>query len=216
MTAARASASGLISEAWAGVGLCISWPAFRKSGSAEAVSFAASPLGGSANYNSRIRTRKSGDPPPFRASTVCREFETMPIYEYQCRECSHRLEKIQKMSDSPLTRCPECGKDALTKLVSAAGFRLKGGGWYETDFKKDGKRNLAGDDSGKSDKKSSSGSDAKSDSKSKSGDSGGSSSAGSSAGKSSSQSSSQSSGKSSDSSAKSGTSSSSSAKSGTA
>src|SRR6056297_3014824 len=108
----------------------------------------------------------------------------MPIYEYQCRECNHRLEKLQKMSDAPLTRCPECEKDTLTKLVSAAGFRLKGGGWYETDFKKDGKRNLAGDDSGKSDKKSSSGSDAKSDSKSKSGESGGSSSAGSSAGKS--------------------------------
>lgn len=71
----------------------------------------------------------------------------MPIYEYQCRECSHRLEKLQKMSDAPLTKCPECGQDALTKLVSAAGFRLKGGGWYETDFKKDGKRNLAGDDS---------------------------------------------------------------------
>lgn len=69
----------------------------------------------------------------------------MPIYEYECRECSHRLEKLQKMSDAPLTRCPECGKDSLTKLVSAAGFRLKGGGWYETDFKKDGKRNLAGD-----------------------------------------------------------------------
>ena len=71
----------------------------------------------------------------------------MPIYEYQCRECSHRLEKIQKMSDAPLTRCPECGRETLTKLVSAAGFRLKGGGWYETDFKKDGKRNLAGDES---------------------------------------------------------------------
>lgn len=71
----------------------------------------------------------------------------MPIYEYQCRECSHRLEKLQKLSDAPLTLCPACGEKALTKLVSAAGFRLKGGGWYETDFKKDGKRNLAGDDS---------------------------------------------------------------------
>ncbi len=69
----------------------------------------------------------------------------MPIYEYQCRECNHRLEKLQKMSDAPLTRCPACGKESLTKLVSAAGFRLAGGGWYETDFKKDGKRNLAGD-----------------------------------------------------------------------
>lgn len=70
----------------------------------------------------------------------------MPIYEYQCRECSHRFEKLQKMSDAALTKCPECDQDALTKLVSAAGFRLKGGGWYETDFKKDGKRNLAGGD----------------------------------------------------------------------
>ncbi|MDT8410695.1 MAG: zinc ribbon domain-containing protein [Wenzhouxiangellaceae bacterium] len=71
----------------------------------------------------------------------------MPIYEYQCRSCQHRLEKLQKMSDVPLLTCPECGRDELTKLVSAAGFRLKGGGWYETDFKKDGRRNLAGDQS---------------------------------------------------------------------
>lgn len=66
----------------------------------------------------------------------------MPIYEYQCANCGHQLEKLQKMSDDPLTTCPECGQDSLTKLVSAAGFRLKGGGWYETDFKKDGKKNL--------------------------------------------------------------------------
>ena len=70
----------------------------------------------------------------------------MPIYEYQCANCGHQLEKLQKISDDPLTRCPECGQDTLNKLVSAAGFRLKGGGWYETDFKKDGKKNLAGDD----------------------------------------------------------------------
>ncbi|MGK7297508.1 MAG: FmdB family zinc ribbon protein [Candidatus Wenzhouxiangella sp. M2_3B_020] len=69
----------------------------------------------------------------------------MPIYEYQCRECSHRLEKLQKISDPPLSDCPECGEPALTKLISAAGFRLKGGGWYETDFKDKGKRNIAGD-----------------------------------------------------------------------
>ena len=69
----------------------------------------------------------------------------MPIYEYQCRECGHRLEKLQKMNDAPLTQCPACGAESLTKLVSAAAFRLKGGGWYETDFKKDGRRNLAGD-----------------------------------------------------------------------
>jgi len=93
----------------------------------------------------------------------------MPIYEYQCRKCEHRLEKLQKLSDAPLTECPECGASALVKLVSAAGFRLKGGGWYETDFKKNGKRNLAGDDSGKSDGKSdATKSDGKSDGKSES------------------------------------------------
>ncbi len=69
----------------------------------------------------------------------------MPIYEYQCQACDARLEKLQKMSDPPLKDCPSCGKPALRKLVSAAGFRLKGGGWYETDFKKTNKRNLAGD-----------------------------------------------------------------------
>ncbi|MEE4639502.1 MAG: zinc ribbon domain-containing protein [Wenzhouxiangella sp.] len=69
----------------------------------------------------------------------------MPIYEYRCQACGHELEKLQKLSDVPLVDCPACGKPALTKLISAAGFRLKGGGWYETDFKKDGKRNLAGD-----------------------------------------------------------------------
>lgn len=70
----------------------------------------------------------------------------MPIYEYQCRSCGHEFEAIQKVSDEPLRDCPACGKSELTKLVSAAGFRLKGGGWYETDFKGGGekKRNLAG------------------------------------------------------------------------
>ena len=66
----------------------------------------------------------------------------MPIYEYRCEACGHELEKIQRMSDAPLTDCPECGAPRLRRLVSAAAFRLKGGGWYETDFKKDGKRNL--------------------------------------------------------------------------
>lgn len=69
----------------------------------------------------------------------------MPIYEYQCEACGHDLEAIQKMSDAPLTECPACGKPALRKRISAAGFRLKGGGWYETDFKSGSKRNLAGD-----------------------------------------------------------------------
>lgn len=59
----------------------------------------------------------------------------MPIYEYKCNACEHRFDKLQKISDPVLTDCPECGKPELSKLVSAAGFRLKGGGWYETDFK---------------------------------------------------------------------------------
>jgi putative FmdB family regulatory protein len=66
----------------------------------------------------------------------------MPIYEYRCNACGHELEKIQRMSDAPLVDCPDCGQAKLRRLVSAPGFRLKGGGWYETDFKKDGKRNL--------------------------------------------------------------------------
>lgn len=59
----------------------------------------------------------------------------MPIYEYKCNTCDHRMEKLQRMSDDPLKDCPECGKPELVKLVSAAGFRLTGTGWYETDFK---------------------------------------------------------------------------------
>lgn len=67
----------------------------------------------------------------------------MPIYEYQCTKCGHELESLQKISDPPLTDCPECGAEALQKLVSAAGFRLKGGGWYETDFKSGSRKNVA-------------------------------------------------------------------------
>lgn len=69
----------------------------------------------------------------------------MPIYEYQCKKCEHQFETIQKFSEDPLKRCPECGKLSLKKLVSRAAFRLKGGGWYETDFKSGGKKNVAGD-----------------------------------------------------------------------
>ncbi|MFT5887912.1 MAG: putative FmdB family regulatory protein [Zhongshania sp.] len=70
----------------------------------------------------------------------------MPIYEYQCQACQHELEALQKMSDPQLTDCPACQAIALVKKISAAGFRLKGGGWYETDFKSGGKKkNLAGD-----------------------------------------------------------------------
>jgi putative FmdB family regulatory protein len=86
----------------------------------------------------------------------------MPIYEYQCQSCSHELEKLQKLSDAPLSLCPQCGKDALLRKISAAGFRLKGGGWYETDFKQGGKKNLAGDSGGSSDSSSSSSSAASS------------------------------------------------------
>jgi len=59
----------------------------------------------------------------------------VPIYEYECNECEHKLEVIQKINEEPLKECPECGDDSLRKLVSAASFRLKGTGWYETDFK---------------------------------------------------------------------------------
>ncbi|AGA35018.1 regulatory protein, FmdB family [Thioalkalivibrio nitratireducens DSM 14787] len=69
----------------------------------------------------------------------------MPIYEYECSACGDRTEVIQKLSDPVLTDCPACGTSALNKLVSAAGFRLSGGGWYETDFKKDKRRNLKED-----------------------------------------------------------------------
>src|SRR5215472_11920866 len=59
----------------------------------------------------------------------------MPIYEYRCSACGHELEAIQKFSDAPLITCPSCSRDTLAKLVSAAGFQLKGSGWYVTDFK---------------------------------------------------------------------------------
>lgn len=59
----------------------------------------------------------------------------MPIYEYRCDACGHEHEAIRKFSDAPLTTCPACGKEALVKKVSAAGFQLKGSGWYQTDFR---------------------------------------------------------------------------------
>ena len=69
----------------------------------------------------------------------------MPFYEYQCNNCGHTLEAMQKITEPPLKKCPDCGKPQLRKLMSAPVFRLKGGGWYETDFKsdQDNKRNLA-------------------------------------------------------------------------
>ena len=59
----------------------------------------------------------------------------MPIYEYRCAACGHQQEALQKVSDTPLTDCPKCGKPSLSKMVTAAGFQLKGSGWYATDFK---------------------------------------------------------------------------------
>src|SRR5580698_11472367 len=69
----------------------------------------------------------------------------MPFYEDQCKSCGHELEAMQKVSDTPLKKCPHCGKTQLQRLMSAPVFRLKGAGWYETDFKgdKDKQRNLA-------------------------------------------------------------------------
>lgn len=64
----------------------------------------------------------------------------MPIYEYRCNLCGHELEALQKLSDAPLTGCPSCNADGLVKLISAAGFHLKGSGWYATDFKGGGKK----------------------------------------------------------------------------
>jgi len=94
----------------------------------------------------------------------------MPIYEYECAACGHELEELQKLSDGPLRKCPECGKLKLQRKVSAAGFRLSGSGWYETDFKKDGQKNLAGDKDGdKSTKESSTKSESKKDAKKASG-----------------------------------------------
>ena len=64
----------------------------------------------------------------------------MPIYEYRCGECGHQEEHLQKLTEKPLSKCPSCGKKAYKKLLSAAGFQLKGSGWYATDFKSTGKR----------------------------------------------------------------------------
>jgi putative FmdB family regulatory protein len=89
----------------------------------------------------------------------------MPIYEYQCDKCRHHLEALQKLSDKPLRECPECGKHALRRLVSAPRFRLAGSGWYETDFKADGerKRNLVEKETGEASATAAGTTDAKAD-----------------------------------------------------
>ena len=101
----------------------------------------------------------------------------MPIYEYRCEACGHTLDALQKVNDEPLVECPSCSASALKRLISAPAFRLKGSGWYETDFKsdKDKKRNLAetgGKESGGAEKAKSDGdSGSGKDKSSKSGDS---------------------------------------------
>ena len=92
----------------------------------------------------------------------------MPIYEYQCEACDHKMEKLQKLSDEPLKVCPICNESRLNKLVSAAGFRLKGDGWYETDFKTGKKKNVAGDNANPTGSSGSSGSGTGSEAPSKS------------------------------------------------
>lgn len=95
----------------------------------------------------------------------------MPIYGYRCQSCGHTLDALQKMSEDPLVDCPACGAPSLKRQLSAPRFRLKGQGWYETDFKKDNQRNLAGDSGSSASSKStssdasSSSSDSKSDTK---------------------------------------------------
>jgi putative FmdB family regulatory protein len=97
----------------------------------------------------------------------------MPFYEYECPHCGYRDEVLQKINDKPLKKCPTCGKSGLRKLMSAPVFRLKGSGWYETDFKsdKDKQRNLAGPDKeeSKSEAKAETKADTKGDAKSEAG-----------------------------------------------
>jgi putative FmdB family regulatory protein len=88
----------------------------------------------------------------------------MPIYEYRCEECGHQEDHLQKVSEKPLSKCPACGKKAYKKLLSAAGFQLKGSGWYATDFKTTGKKPAEK----KADLKSDSKTEAKTDSKTES------------------------------------------------
>ena len=96
----------------------------------------------------------------------------MPIYEYQCQACQEEMEVLRKISDEPLVDCPACGKPSLKKKVSAAAFRLKGGGWYETDFKTGNKKNLAGGGDSAKDGSGDSKSSSSGESKSSSSDSG--------------------------------------------
>ena len=96
----------------------------------------------------------------------------MPIYDYHCKFCGADTEVMQKISDQPAKKCPECGKAGLAKQVSASGFRLSGGGWYETDFKSGSKKNLTekgGSSESAAGSSSASSSDSKADAKGDSG-----------------------------------------------
>jgi len=90
----------------------------------------------------------------------------MPIYEYRCDECAHQEEHLQKISEKPLSKCPACGKKAYKKLLSAAGFQLKGSGWYATDFKTTAKKPADKKTDLKADAKAEGKTEAKTDSKS--------------------------------------------------
>jgi len=99
---------------------------------------------------------KIGIRPHYVSITI--RVNAMPIYEYRCNHCGHQFERLQKMSDPDPQRCPECATEReVTRLISAAGFRLKGGGWYETDFKKNNRRNVAGSGGEEKKKKESTG-----------------------------------------------------------
>ena len=92
----------------------------------------------------------------------------MPIYEYRCRECGQDHEVLQKVSEPPLTECPACGKPALQKQLSAAGFQLKGSGWYATDFKSSGKKPVEKKADAKAEAKTEAKTETKSDTKTES------------------------------------------------
>ena len=89
----------------------------------------------------------------------------MPIYEYRCNKCSHQQEHLQKVSEPPLTVCPGCGKRAYRKLLSAAGFQLKGSGWYATDFRNKGAKSADKKSDAKAETKAETKADGKTESK---------------------------------------------------
>ena len=88
----------------------------------------------------------------------------MPIYAYKCADCGHEKEVLQKISDAPLTDCPDCGRPSMTKMVTAAGFQLKGSGWYATDFRNKDSGGKGGKPDSKTEGKTDSANDAKTDS----------------------------------------------------